>query len=408
LKLTALLQLGLLGSTTLCLSGIVTACTAGDDSLAPDGGAGVGAGSVPGVTAGNGSFGGATSTAGAGAAHAGAGNAPSAGSSSVGGVPGAGGSGASGGAPGEPCSNLPPNNGDTCAHAVEYGWCKEPWLGESCRESCGKCSSGASGTGSGGDAGAGSGGSGSDGGFGGGGGQPPVIENGTPGWASRYWDCCKPACGWKANVPGGSTPVSSCSKEDQSLGANYDAKNACEGGGSAYMCHDFGPWAVSDTLAYGFAAVKMGSDYCGKCYQLQFTGSSHTANSDPGSQALQGKTMIVQAINTGGVDGTQFDLLIPGGGVGDFDACSSQWGTSDLGERYGGFYLACQKQNGFNHAASKACAAQKCQSVFAGKPGLLAGCNFFVNWFGAPDNPNLVYKEVACPDAITAQSGLKR
>ncbi len=258
-----------------------------------------------------------------------------------------------------------------------------------------KCSAGTSGTGSGGARG-------------GGGGQPPVIEGGTPGWASRYWDCCKPACGWKGNVPAGKTPVPSCSAEDQSLGGNYDAKNACEGGGSAYMCHDFGPWKVSPTLAYGFAAVSMGNDYCGKCFQLQFTGSSHTAANDAGANALAGKTMIVQAINNGGVGSDQFDLLIPGGGVGDFDACSSQWGTSELGERYGGFYLACQKQNGFNHASSKACAAAKCQSVFANKPELLAGCNFFVNWFGAPDNPNLVFKEVDCPEAITDRSHLKR
>jgi hypothetical protein len=174
------------------------------------------------------------------------------------------------------------------------------------------------------------------------------------------------------------------------------------------MCQDFSPWAVSDTLAYGFAAVSKGGDYCGKCYQLQFTGGSHNASSDAGSQSLSNKTMIVQAINNGGVGSDQFDLLIPGGGVGDFDACSSSWGNSDLGERYGGFFLACQKQNGFNHAAAKSCAQQKCQSVFANKPDLLAGCNWFLSWFNAPDNPALVFKEVACPAAITAKSGLRR
>ncbi len=406
MKLTRLIQLGLATSATLSLAAAVTSCSSGDDSLAHDGGSGFPSGAGLNASgAGSSSFGGSGTPSGGSAPHAGNGTTSQSGASAQGGVTSTGGSAAVAGSSNvEPCTNLPPNNGETCERAVEYGWCKEAWLGDSCRQTCGKCSSG---TGSGGSAAGGSDNGGS-GGFGGGGGQPPVIENGMQGWASRYWDCCKPACGWKANVPGNSTPVSSCSKEDQSLGGNYDAKNACESGGSAYMCHDFGPWAVSDTLAYGYAAVKMGSDYCGKCYQLQFTGSSHTAASDAGSQSLKGKTMIVQAINTGGVDGTQFDLLIPGGGVGDFDACSSQWGSSDLGERYGGFYLACQKANAFNHAASKACAAKKCQSVFANKPELLAGCNFFVNWFGAPDNPNLVYKEVACPAAITQQSGLKR
>ncbi len=322
------------------------------------------------------------------------------GSTSAGGAPTTGSAGAATTA----CSDIPPNNGDTCAHAVQYGWCSQSWLGDSCQQSCGKCSGG---SGSGGSTAAGGTSSTGSAGSPGGGGQPPVIANGTDGWATRYWDCCKPACGWTGNVPSGSTPVSSCNQADQSLGGNYDTQSACQGG-SAFMCGNFGPWAVSDTLAYGFAAVNQGSDYCGRCYQLQFTGQSHNASDDAGSQALAGKTMIVQAINTGGVDSTQFDLLIPGGGVGDFNACSTQWGTSDLGAQYGGFFLACQNANNFDYAKSKACAAAKCQSVFGSKADLLAGCNFFVNWFGAPDNPALKYQEVTCPDAITSLSGLHR
>ena len=242
--------------------------------------------------------------------------------------------------------------------------------------------------------------------YGGGGGQPPVITDGTSGWATRYWDCCKPACGWKGNV-GGKNPVQSCGQDDQPL-SDYAAKNACESGGNAYMCHALEPWAVSATLAYGYAAVNKGSDFCGKCYQLQFTGGSHNSTVDEGSKALLGKTMIVQAINNGGVDGNQFDLLVPGGGVGALDACSKQWGTTDLGERYGGFFLACQKSNGFDYQKSKACAKAKCESVFANKPELLVGCDWFIDWFGAPDNPAVTYKEVTCPDAITKNSGLKR
>lgn len=393
MKITRLIQLGLVTTTTFSVAAALTSCSSSDGDPAVSGS---GAATQSGKQGNPAGVGGASSAAG-GASNLLGGSAATAGGATSGAGSTSKAGASMGGAAGTNCTNLPPNNGDTCEHALEYGWCDQAWLGESCRQACGKCSAGQSGTGSGGGSGPM-----------GGGGQPPVIEGGTPGWASRYWDCCKPACGWKGNVPGGSTPVSSCSAQDQSLGGNYDAKNACEGGGSAYMCHDFGPWAVSDTLAYGYAAVSMGSDYCGKCFQLQFTGTSHTASNDPGAQALAGKTMIVQAINNGGVGSDQFDILIPGGGVGDFDACSSQWGTSDLGERYGGFYLACQKQHGFNHSQAKACAAQKCQSVFADKPSLLAGCNFFVNWYGAPDNPNLVFKEVACPEALTQQSGLKR
>lgn len=282
----------------------------------------------------------------------------------------------------------------------------------------GKLGSGGSSTGGGGKSGAaGAGGKASAGGSGGmsSGGQggssgsvvdPPKLTDGTQGWATRYWDCCKPACGWPQNV-GGRTPIQSCSVDDQPLSDNK-AKNACESGGVAYMCHALEPWAVSDTLSYGYAAVNKGSDFCGKCYQLQFTGGSHNSSVDAGSKALLGKTMIVQAINNGGVDANQFDLLVPGGGVGALDACSKQWGTKDLGEQYGGFFLACQKANNFDYAKSKACARAKCESVFASKPELLTGCEWFTDWFGAPDNPAVLYKEVTCPDAITKNSGLKR
>jgi len=433
LKLTRLIQLGLVTSTSLCLTGALSSCTSGDDSPSadppgtPTSSAGnsslAQAGAQTGPLGGGGSSSVAQAGSGSGSVTAGTAS-TSGGVSAEGGVSSGAGTTSSGGAVSAPCTNLPPNNGDTCVHAVQYGWCTQTWLGQSCQEACGKCSNGTAGTSSGGSSSAGSGsggsggsasggnnsaGSGNLGGFGGGGGQPPVIDGGTQGWASRYWDCCKPECGWKEKVPSGSTPVQSCNQADQSLGANYTQASACDGGqNGAYMCGNFGPWAVSDTLAYGFAAVNMGSGYCGKCYQLEFSGSSHTAANDPGSQSLKGKTMIVQAINTGGVDGTQFDILIPGGGVGANNACSAQWSGVDLGEQYGGFYLACQKAHSFDYASSRSCAAQKCQSAFANKPDFLAGCNFFVNWLGAPDNPNLVFKETTCPAAITQLSGLKR
>jgi hypothetical protein len=163
------------------------------------------------------------------------------------------------------------------------------------------------------------------------------------------------------------------------------------------MCWSGSPWSVSDTLSYGFAAVTGGNYVCGRCYELQFTGSGHSGT-NAGATSLNGKTMIVQVINNGGVGGDQFDLLIPGGGVGDRNACTTQWGTSDLGSQYGGYLSAC---NG-----SKSCVQQKCDSVFAGKPELQAGCSWFLGWFNAADNPNLVFKQTACPSAITQRSGL--
>lgn len=189
--------------------------------------------------------------------------------------------------------------------------------------------------------------------------------------------------------------MNACDKSNNVLG-DKNAKNACESGGSAFMCWSGVPWAVSDTLALGFAAAS-GSNYtCGRCYQIQFNGQGH--NGSPGSPQLNNKTMIVQVINNGGVQADQFDLLIPGGGVGLLNACSNQWGTSDLGAQYGGFLAGC---NG-----DKNCVKQKCQTVFNGKPDLLEGCDWFLNWFGGADNPSFIFKQIACPAAITQKSGL--
>ena len=66
------------------------------------------------------------------------------------------------------------------------------------------------------------------------------------------------------------------------------------------MCSDQSPWAVTDDLAYGFAAVSTGNPSCCACYQLTFT-----------SGPIKGKKMVVQATNTGSdVGQTQFDLAV--------------------------------------------------------------------------------------------------
>lgn len=220
----------------------------------------------------------------------------------------------------------------------------------------------------------------------------PRLNGGQDGWASRYWDCCKPSCGWSGNT-GGKTPVPSCN-QDNSKQSGYDNQSACSGG-NAYQCWDFAPWSVSDTLAYGYAAYN--GVPCGTCMQLDFTGGTHNGNA-ASTSALANKTMIIQVINIGGIASDQFDLLIPGGGVGDFNACSTQWGTSDLGAQYGGFMLAC---NG-----DKTCTQNKCNTVFANKPQLKAGCDWFTGWFNAADNPSLKFGKVNCPSALTAKTGM--
>ena len=96
-----------------------------------------------------------------------------------------------------------------------------------------------------------------------------TVDAQSTGKTTRYWDCCKGSCGWsgKANV---NQPIQSCDKNDNPL-ANMAAKNGCESGGSAFMCTSQSPWAVSDSLAYGFAAVKLAgkteSNWCCACYE---------------------------------------------------------------------------------------------------------------------------------------------
>ena len=57
------------------------------------------------------------------------------------------------------------------------------------------------------------------------------------------------------------------------------------------------------------------------------------------STSIAGKKMIVQATNTGSDVGEgQFDLAMPGGGVGQFNGCDTEWGapSGGWGQQYGG------------------------------------------------------------------------
>ncbi|MBN2803094.1 MAG: hypothetical protein JXR91_08365 [Deltaproteobacteria bacterium] len=218
----------------------------------------------------------------------------------------------------------------------------------------------------------------------------------------RYWDCCKLHCSWTSNVFTGN-PAPSCSQSNVSQGVDDSITSACNGG-DGYACWNLAPWAVGNKLSYGYAAVPVTGDICGKCYQLYFTGGR-----------VIGKTMIVQAVNIGyDVAGGLFDIQIPGGGVGAFDACSKQWGvaSSSLGANYGGFLSTCKSTYGTGASTSvlQSCVMDKCNSIFGatGREDLLAGCKWFVDWFEVSDVPTLIYKEIACPAAITANSGMYR
>lgn len=251
--------------------------------------------------------------------------------------------------------------------------------------------------------------SGSDAGGGGSNSPPGTCD----GWASRYWDCCKPHCGWSSNAFG--RPVPSCGASGTST-VDSNTQSACSGG-SATMCYSLVPWQDPNdpNLSYGYVATHTGSSSCGRCFQFNFSGDSMHESGDPGSDVLAGKRMIVQEINVGGDVGggsvRQFDLLVPGGGVGLYDACTAQWGIQasnqqeryeQLGEQYGGFLGRCGKMYS-SLAQRQQCVLSMCENAFGESEELMRGCRWFTGWYGAANNPTFKWKQVACPAALTGK-----
>jgi len=204
-----------------------------------------------------------------------------------------------------------------------------------------------------------------------------ASSGGQSGVTTRYWDCCKPSCAWVGNGP---SPANSCAADGVTI-VNVNDVSACNGAGPAYMCSDSQPWVVNANLSYGFAAAALSGQSlhaeCCSCYQLTFT-----------SGPVVGKQMIVQITNTGSdVGSNQFDIAIPGGGVGIYNGCTLQWGapSGGWGAQYGGV------------SSLSGCSALPSQ--------LQAGCDWRFGWFAGADNPNVSFQRVTCPSALTAKSG---
>ncbi|KAH7089317.1 glycoside hydrolase 45 [Auriculariales sp. MPI-PUGE-AT-0066] len=177
------------------------------------------------------------------------------------------------------------------------------------------------------------------------------------GHTTRYWDCCKTSCGWsgKADVK---QPVQSCNAAGSKL-TDFNAQSGCNGGG-AFACTDNAPWAINDSLAYGFAA-----------------------------RPVSGQKMIIQATNTGGdLGNNHFDLMMPGGGVGIFNGCASQFGSWNGGAQYGGIG-----------------SRSECDNLPA---AVRAGCYFRFDWFKGADNPDVTFKKTTCPSELVSKSGCMR
>ena len=213
------------------------------------------------------------------------------------------------------------------------------------------------------------------------------------GYATRYWDCCKPHCAWPEHGGKASTCDAQGNKiEDKSAGSMCD-------GGNAGICRNQFPIAVNDTLAFAFAATPGGESNCGKCFDLVFTGEGKYATDR--HKKIKGHHLIVMSNNVGyDVAGGQFDVMIPGGGFGIFDGCSAKMGWGSQGSQYGGLLDQCEQETNYYAANYQKCLRTKCEKSFSMDPEALEGCLFLADWMNAAGNPLLNYKEVECPQEL--------
>lgn len=227
-------------------------------------------------------------------------------------------------------------------------------------------------------------------------------ESGS-GWATRYWDCCKPSCSWTENA-GSGNEARMCTTSGTQI-TNYSTASVCDGG-SAATCTSQIPMIIDDSTAYAFAAVPAANGgQCGHCYALTFTGNGKWENKKP-QAALKGKVLVVMASNVGtDVTKGQFDVMIPGGGVGIYNGCAGMGWGSDMGQQYGGLLSSCEEELNYvdNIAKRQECLTNKCNSTFASDPVAKEGCLFLATWMSAAGNPLHNYVEVECPAELKAK-----
>ena len=218
-------------------------------------------------------------------------------------------------------------------------------------------------------------------------------KSGT-GYATRYWDCCKPHCAWPEH--GGT--ASTCDARGNKIG-DKSARSMCDGG-DAGICRSQFPIVVNDTLAFAFAATPGGESNCGKCFDLVFDGGCKYEATNLHRQ-MKGKHLIVMSNNVGyDVAGGQFDVMIPGGGYGIFNGCSQKMGWGSQGSQYGGLLDECEKETNYNSGKYKSCLTEKCNKSFSSDPEAKEGCLFLANWMNAAGNLTHSYKEVECPQEL--------
>ncbi|CAG9829869.1 unnamed protein product [Diabrotica balteata] len=201
------------------------------------------------------------------------------------------------------------------------------------------------------------------------------------GITTRYWDCCKPSCAWVDNIDTpDQKPVNSCKLDGETVAPITDY-SGCGENGTAFTCNNNQPFLINSTLSYGFAAASFtgGLDYsmCCSCMLLNFEGQ------------LKGKQFLVQVTNSGEtLYENQFDLDIPGGGVGIYpQGCMAQWNAPNTGwgDPYGGVH-----------------SEEECNEL----PDVLQpGCKWRFTFMEGVSNPNVTFYQVQCPKELVERSG---
>lgn len=218
------------------------------------------------------------------------------------------------------------------------------------------------------------------------------------GSTTRYYDCCKPSCAWPNNAArsGAKGVVKTCTKGGTTH-PDANVMSGCEGG-DGYACANTAAWVDPDdpNLSWGFAAKNSYTEWqCGKCFELIFDGNEkdkmtgHMTWSN--NLKVKGKRMIVQAINSGAkgeYKDDHFDIMMGGGGPGNFDACNRQFGSRDWGAQWGGYE---------NHERAKCANLPKEQQ---------ASCYWRFDWADAFRNPSVTWRQVRCPQKLVNISGI--
>lgn len=232
------------------------------------------------------------------------------------------------------------------------------------------------------------------------------IENGLSGASglSRYWNCCKPSCASKAEADKGNQSRL-CDLEMNRI-FDYTTKSKCAGG-TGTACFSQVPFVIDgcDDIGFGFGTIGSSDpNICGRCFLLEFTGEGVWTTKDT-HRALKNKKLIFMGINRGYSDDTHlgFNLLVPGGGGGNYpNACEGIF-SGDLGAKWGGLLADCQGEAGMtddikSNTERRKCLIRKCTESFTGLPR--EGCLFYAYFLETAGNPKITYKEIECPQIL--------